>query len=230
MQRNRRHTKRSERRITAWSFSRYATYQACPAQASYKFIDKLSEGEPGAALVRGKDIHKLAEHYGLGKLKELPTELQKFEAEFQELRKLKKFLQVECQLAADRHWEATSWFGSDTWVRIVVDALLIRKSHARAIDYKTGKIKSSHEEQLDLYAIVLFQLYPQLETVTGELWYTDLGDLIELEYQRSELEELKAEWEEKVRPMLTDSTFKPTPNDGCRWCYFSKSKGGPCQY
>ena len=45
-----------------WSFSRYAVYALCPAQARYKFIDKIPEAS-SRPMERGSLIHKQAECY-----------------------------------------------------------------------------------------------------------------------------------------------------------------------
>ena len=60
-------------RITSWSFSRWNVYNTCPAQAKYKFIDKLPE--PGSpAMDRGSAIHKGVEQYILGAAAKPPAD------------------------------------------------------------------------------------------------------------------------------------------------------------
>ena len=44
----------------------------------------------------------------------------------------------------------------------------------------------------------------------------------------ADFEDLKVKWVEKVRPMLTDTKFKPKQNKYCYSCQFRKSNGGSC--
>ena len=54
--------KLTEKKIKAWSFSRYDTYKQCPFKAKLRYIDKLKEPK-SEAMERGSDIHKLCEDY-----------------------------------------------------------------------------------------------------------------------------------------------------------------------
>ena len=48
------------RRITTWSYSRWTTYEDCPARARYKFLDRLPDPS-GPGEDRGTALHKAAE-------------------------------------------------------------------------------------------------------------------------------------------------------------------------
>lgn len=224
---------KAQQRFNAWSYSRLGDYKACPLKAKLKHLDRIKE--PGSpAMDRGSAIHKLAEQYATGQLKKLPAELQLFKAEFAELLKRKKVLQAEQQLAFDKGWRPCDWFGPQTWVRVVMDLFYVDADGvtAHVIDWKTGKVRDEHEEQLELYAIAAFIVGPPtLETVETTLAYLDQGEVTQKTYTRAEAEALKAKWEKATRRMLTDTTFKPTPShDACRWCWFGQSgkvKGGP---
>ena len=215
--------------ITAWSFSRWQTYQNCPFKAKCKFIDKIPE-PPAPAMERGSTIHKLAENFVDGSLKKLPPELKLFDKEFKALKKAKA--KVEESWAFTRNWAETSWFGRDAWCRIKMDVYDIKKKTLIVIDHKTGKPKPDHADQLSLYALGGLLKFPEVEEVTPELWYLDHGTKNEnpVTYTRDDLEKLKKEWELKVKPMLNDKTFKPKPNYTCRYCPFSKANGGKCKF
>lgn len=213
----------------AWSFSRYHDYDECPLSAKLKHLDKANADMPkGPAMARGSDIHKKAENYSLGKLRKLPEELELFDEEFKALRKIKKSVQVEQQLAVNRKWEICDWFAADAWLRVVVDAKYVSKDGKvlKVIDHKTGKIRPFHQEQLDLYAIIGFIYAPDsVKFVESELWYLDQGELHPKTYSRGEAMKLRKVWEKKTKKMLADRVFKPEPGNGCRWCDFSQKPG-----
>ena len=214
--------------ITSWSYSRYALYEECPAKAKYKFIDKLPE--PGSpAMERGNAIHKLAEDYTKGLIKKLPPELAKFKDEFAELRKSKPV--VEETWAFTQDWKQTQW---NDWagckVRIKVDAACKDGKTLYIIDHKTGKLRDGYDAQLSLYAAAGFLVYPDVKTISTMMWFLDSGDVVDKEYTADQGDKLLKEWEKRTQPMLNDKRFAPKPGNACRWCPFSKSKGGPCKF
>lgn len=215
------------RQITSWSYSRYATYEECPAKAKYKFIDKLPD--PGnEAMERGNTIHKLAEDYTKGKIKKLPPELLRFKDDFEELKRSKPI--VEETLAFTKDWKQTRW---DDWtgcaVRIKTDAMCLDGSTLYIIDHKTGKMREGYDSQLSLYAMGGMLAY-DIKLVNTQMWFLDSGDRVEKEFKATELTKLMKEWDKRTAPMLNDTRFSPKPGNGCRWCPFSKSKGGPCKF
>lgn len=104
----------------------------------------------------------------------------------------------------------------------------------KIIDYKTGKIRDSHTEQMDLYCILGFALADsegvEIETVEAELWYLDQGEDRKKSYTRADAEKLKKVWDKKTKKMLATTKFTAKPNRLCAWCEFSKSKSGHCKY
>lgn len=222
--------------ITAWSFSRWNTYNQCPRKAKKQIIDKIRIA-PNEAMQRGTRIHALAEKYVNGTIKPLPPELELFDDEFHQLTKLKKkpldiAIDTELQWAFDRNWVTCDWFGRQAWGRVVVDLSVLNKADRRAtiIDHKTGKIRDDYEEQLDLYAAATLARYQDLDKVQTELWYLDQGEIRERLYTRDEADDLIKVWTNRVKPMLADKRFAPKPSYLCKWCDFSHNNGGDCEY
>lgn len=225
------------KQFTAWSYSRLNDYEKCPLMAKLKHLDKHKE--PGnKAMDRGAMIDKLAEDYSTGVISKLPEELKLFKKEFAELRKIKKLLNVQQNLALDVNWQPTDWFAPNAWLRIKMDVYydLTKQAIRKIIDYKTGQIRGENQAQLELYAVGGLAYAPKsIETFETELWYLDQGHIEPMVYTRDEASQLKAIWLRKTKKMFADKSFKPTPGDHCRWCWFGQSKkqaGGPglCKY
>lgn len=230
--------------ITAWSYSRYADYKQCPLRFKLKYLDKLPE--PGSpAMQRGSDIHKLGENYLSAKKapKAVPKEYAHFGEEMEQLRGLDPM--VEQQWGFTRQWTPTSWFGSDTWLRIVCDVVVkYDDDTVDLIDFKTGRKYDTNEEQVELFSCAPFIKWPDVNIVQTRLWYVDQDKDNEVlrSYGREPgmtddegnpikvFAEIQREWEDRIVPMFKDKRFAPTPNDKCRWCNFSKAKGGPCKF
>jgi|SRR6267378_1418017 len=227
--------------ITSWSFSRYNVYRKCPAMAKYKFIDKIQE--PGsAAMDRGTAIHKMAEDYVKGSIKKLPAELNQFKDDFTALKKQKvKFMEESWTFRKD--WSLTAWNDwNGAWLRVKLDVAYINTEHnvLVPIDYKTGKYKpesqEEYTEQLELYAMAGLVQVPTVDAVSPRLWYLDHGivhpnpEEEEMVFERKQLPYLQKLWIGKTKKMLSDTVFKPTPGNACRFCHFRKENSGPCKF
>jgi putative RecB family exonuclease len=231
--------------IKAWSPSRLNDYDTCPAKAKYKYIDRLPE-PPAPALDRGTRIHAEAEAYIIGK-GVVPADLVRVEDELLELRKgyRKGRVRVEQSIALDETWTPVDWFSRNAWLRCKLDVVELGASgknkkrlilEATVTDWKTGKNNprdaEKHGDQLNLYALAVISA-GIAETVRARLVFTDTGEVVtKMEGCLTTKDVLTARenWVERVKPMMSDTTFDPTPNFTCRWCAFSKAAGGPCKF
>ena len=235
-------------RFLQWSYSRLRDYVECPKKAFFKHLDKRFK-EPGSpALDHGDAEHKAYEGYVTGvhpvtrkRVTVMPPALQATFPELAaELRAHRKEVRCEVDLACTRDWQPTTWDDWDhVWLRAKADVLWIWETDADVIDWKTGRVHPEAVEQLGLYAVGVFVHHPQVMTINASLRYTEQpapGNVIERTYVRElDFESLKKAWEKKSRRMLADATFKPTPGNACRFCFFGqngKRKGGPglCKY
>jgi len=220
--------------FTAWSFSRWKDHSSptdgCPYRARLKHLDKVAEGPKGPALIRGEQIHKLAEEYVKGTIEVIPTELALFKKEFATLRKKKAT--PEGKWAVDAAWGPVDFFDWEhAWLRVVLDAhFKPTKATALVIDYKTGKIYGDNKDQMELYAIAGFAHYPEVDVVNTELWYLDQGEIKKETFSRGNVKTLKKKWLQKIIPLMTDRKFIPRPGDYCSRCAYSARKNGPCKY
>ena len=227
------------KRITAWSYSRWSTYDKCPLQARFKFIDKLPEPD-NEAQARGREVHEHLAAYVRGDMPEenpfhtAPVPGWTYFARLlNQLRELSPL--VEQQWGYRQDWKPTGWFGKDTWMRAVLDVSVVYDDNtADVVDFKTGKpYPQDTARQADLYAVSMFERHPGLRHVTVRFWYLDVsqeGAEAVYRFERGMNGELKEKWEKRVAPMLQDETFVPRPGNHCHWCAFAKSKGGPCKY
>lgn len=224
----------AETPVTAWSYSRYADYEQCPARFKYKHIDQLPEPTGSPAMERGTLIHKLAEDYATGVLKKLPPELKHFGDQFKQLRSLNILVEQNWGFKSD--WSFTGradWFGPDVWLRVKADvAILYDDDTAEVIDHKTGRKYETNKDQVELFALATKMRFPNITHVTTRLWYLDQpkDNEVILEYEEADFARIQKTWTKRVVPMFKDRKFAPTPNDKCKWCAFSKRAGGPCKF
>lgn len=250
-----------EPRLKAWSFSRLKKYEDCPRAAYFSFLNPETKAlakadmDSSKPMARGSQVHETGELYLKAKRKQKvetfvehvtphPTfgvvvkggEWEYFVDDLAELRRLKAV--AEQELAFTSWWAQTGWFDHDCWLRVKADATVVtlKNRHMLIIDFKTGIPRGWHEQQLDLYALAGFMSEESVDTVTAELWYTDVepsdttDNILSYDYGREQVTDMQEVWAERSRPMLEDTEFRATPSrDACRWCPFSVKKGGPCE-
>lgn len=226
-------------KITSWSFSRWKDYTTCPAKAMYKHVLKMKEPS-SPAMERGTLLHKACEDFINMEVDVIPEELRKFEKALNFLRSLPndKCITEESLVFKD-DWTPTVWNDwARAWLRIRVDcSYSLEGGTLRLIDWKTGKFREDEVEmywlQLELCALGVFLSMKSINYVIPKLVFLDEGIIWPTEprvYSNTKVGELKNSWLDRIRPMMSDTTFTPKPNRLCSWCTFSKSNGGPCKY
>jgi hypothetical protein len=219
--------------VTAWSFSRYETYQQCPLKFKKKVIEKAKEPQ-SPAMARGDTVHKGTAAYVTQQVGEMPAEIKlPFQRELVTACRsiAAEDKQVEQQWGFTQQWRETGWFGKDTWFRNILDfATVYEDLSAEVLDWKTGARRSKNEEQMELNALSLFLKFKPATHVTTRMVYFDAGSENVAEFDREEVPALLAKWGKKIEPMFNDTVFAARPNDMCRFCHFGRSKGGDCRH
>lgn len=210
----------------AWSLTSLHTFEQCTLKYKYKYIQRLEEPRSYAA-ARGVDKHKMVEDF-VNDGVPLPPELDFYHGFLSNLKAAGG--KPEVKLAMNKSWEPCDWKAEDVWWRGVLDMLVLTPKEAIVYDWKTGKIWPDHEQQRELYCIATAQHFPELQQMRGIHVYVDLGKNRQHVYHRSELRSLQAKWETRVNRVTSAVEFFPNPSFKCRFCPFSRYKGGPCQF
>lgn len=222
-----------EQKVTAWSFSRYMDWIECPARFAYRVFQRLPE-EKGPALQRGIDIHAEAEAYLRGE-RALPRSLKNVAMKAREFKR--------AGAEAELSWQTNvSWnyldgpFHPAVWLRLKLDVLIraIKSKRSQPLlvigDWKTGRPNPAKDQlQMDLYAAAVMS--PKGPPARIDLVYTDHPEAsVSAFYEPDEIKGLRNEWMKRVKPLMMARRFPPKPGNHCRYCSFSKAKGGPCEY
>lgn len=204
-----------------WSWSVYELFQTCPRKYEKTYLKKeFVEPEDNRTHADwGEHVHR-ALQAAVETDQPLPDNMRLLGLEplVRQLRAAKGTILVEQKLGLTKKLEPCDFFDNQNiWVRAIGDYVCINTSGTRALilDYKTGKRKLT--DQLKLLALVLFQHYPNLETVdAGFVWIKLLGKIDVETYHRKDRARL---WK-AFMPTLTQmvDSFKldiwPTKRNG----------------
>lgn len=219
--------------LTSWSYSRWDLHNTCPLRFKLEVLDGRKEPQ-NAAMANGQKVHKIAADFlmapdwngdpppELGHAGKLAAEMRQFDNKI-----------VEQQWGYTTQWRPTGWFGDDTWFRSVIDAgVLYEDMSAEVVDWKTGKPRGTHDDQMEIFAVSMMARFQVVTHVTTRLSYTDVKKEEFAEFPRADLDKLIQKWNDKVRPMFAATEYLPRPNDGCKFCPFSRSRtnGVDCRY
>lgn len=229
--------------VKSWSYSRYRDYVQCPFMFKCKHLDKLKEA-PSEAMERGIRIGGEMESFFKDPKLPVPADCTALSETYLEIRRQKPL--VEQMWGLDKDWNPVAWNDWNAcWLRVKMDIVYMEKNIRRVhpLDNKTGKFKEKdvevYLEQLDIYVAAAPAYFQGAKDYAPALLYSDLGmrypDLDDqgeptLIYTQQDAMSARLRWNYNVRGLFGETSWKPKPGNHCRWCSFSKSKGGPCEY
>lgn len=232
--------------IPSWSYSKLSDFEKCRFLCYLKHDQKIPEPErplpPGKtehANDRGTRVHDAAERFVRGD-GQMIHELSKFETpdapypeHFSKLRSLyaAKTVELEGEWGFDKDWAPADW--RTAWLRVKLDVIVHNGKHsAIVIDHKTGKKfgnEIKHGEQLNLYVVAALMRYPDLEQVTAELWYLDIGDITSRTMTREQGLRFKPNFEMRGLALTNCNEWPANPNKyTCQWCLYGPEHSGHC--
>ena len=224
-----------QRKPTYWSLTALTQYEGCPSQYEWVRIQKhRNDLSNNPAVIRGNEMHKKAENLVLGKITGIPSDLRKFSTEFRNL--MRTNVSPEAELAVDKNWQPCAWNDWDrVWCISKADAVVRELEESDVIDYKSGRVRTNYEPQLELYGCCELGYSPKMEIANSELWFLDhqnadgSGLVIKKKFDRYYLEEARKEWEHRASKLLTATKYPARPSGSiCRWCSRRDDKGGDC--
>ncbi len=209
-------------------FSKLDVFRACPQKFKFQFIDKLPQGS-SPAMERGGKMHENIEMYLNGWTNDLIPDNEDWKDAFDALKK--HDFKGEQSLGFDKDWNRLpDWFDRKTWLRVKMDAYYREGDEMTVIDFKSGKYRVPSQDQIELYAVAGLSIFPDIKKVHAEFWFLDADETFKKTYTATELLMLRKKYEDAFAPMYTERAWTPAPSAECRWCAYSKTKGGKCAF
>lgn len=209
-----------------WSYSRLSMYRQCPAKVRYRYVENIPTPPSGPAAQRGVDTHAHVEAYIKGEMATLPSELEHYTTLLDNIKKAGGH--AELKVAVDKFWQKTDW--ENGWLVGILDSAVFQPKLLHVYDWKTGKLYDDHEKQADLYAPLAASLSETYEEITIHFVYLDQGKTKTWTYDQSKVETIRSGLANEIARADADTDMIPMPSMACRWCPYSKQKGGPCPF
>jgi len=129
----------------------------------------------------------------------------------------------------DREWKPVT-DQKDAWIKAIIDVHYVQDKAIYCYDYKSGREYPSHYNQLELYALMGLQQYPDATRIETGAIYIDSGTTGATgSLLREMLPKLTERWGGDFTRMERDTRLDPYPGDHCKRCTYSKYNGGPCE-
>ena len=215
----------------ALSFSRLSDFEACPNKFKLKYITKEYPDESdNPAFVKGNIIHKQLEDFinYLGNGIDEPilnTHTKNVAPLLQGLHSASNGqIFSEKQIAVNQDWERCDWFDKPYVVkyRAIIDCLVFMDdSTLYIIDFKSGKIREYEDgptTQLKLTAAMLFNLYPNIESITSCYLFVEHKKTVKVKFNRGQLKDLMKPFNEAHKMVNEETEFKYKKHQYCHWC------------
>lgn len=216
-----------------FSYSKWATYQQCPAKFKYSYIDKLPRTPPGPAAQRGNDIHNSVEQFMLGNNERLHDDIHSSFGQWLYSIRETTNTQPELKFTLDKDWNFINHNSKeDTYVTGFIDLCTDEEDdNVHIYEWKTGRVYDSHIEQRFLYGTIGLLLFPKCNSVTVHGVYFDQKKSPPPNtYHQETLDYSIETWDKRFSKVEQDEDYNPNPNFLCKYCDFSKDKGGPCPF
>lgn len=205
-----------------WSYTALDDFKNCPKAFYEKRVTKSVKEEQGPHLIWGRDVHKKFEDYvaSSGKV-DLPIDLHQHKPKLDALIADPGIAMVETRFAFDKKAKPCEFFYRDVWCRGVIDYYKVHGETAKLVDYKTGKPHSKFE-QLALFALYIFAMYPHVNVVNVQFYWTTTNETTKKVYGRAEINDL---WRifipdlKQYKEAFNTDTWQTRPSGLCNgWC------------
>jgi hypothetical protein len=204
-----------------WSHSALKDYENCARKYHEVRVLKNYKQDSTEQIRYGEELHKAAEEYVTGT--PLPQQFDFIQPTLDALLAKEGTKHAELKLALDVDLQPCDWFSKDTWVRGIVDLLILDTENKTAwvVDYKTGNNKYPDKEQLDLMALLTFAIYPEIEQVNAALLFVVKNSITKHKVVRAEADALWWRYRERIAKIAashTHSVWNPKQSGLCPWC------------
>ena len=217
-------------KILPWSPSAIDDFVNCPRSFYGKRVLKKFPYVETPEQKYGTYVHKCFENAqsgvivnGRASLGVLPDDLKVHQPFMQRLWDKPGMHFLEWKGGFDKKAQPCAFFAQDVWCRLVIDYIKVSEASRSGylVDYKTGKPHQKFK-QLYLYCIYVFAMFPYVDLINAQFYWTQTRDVTKKVIGRDEVPELWKHFipdlKQYAEAFKTD-TWQERPSGLCNgWC------------
>ena len=209
--------------MTQHSYSGIKTYETCPLKYQAEKVLKLYPREETDATLYGTQLHEQAELY-IKEGRPLDESFKFLQPVMDMLTAMPGTKYPELEMALTEQLQPTAFKGDDYWVRGIADLVIVNDDNltARVFDYKSGGDRYPDTDQLMLMALMIFEHFPLVRSVSGGLLFVLKNTVVRYKVHRDDKAALWWKWRERVAKLdasLYHDKWQMKPSGLCRaWC------------
>lgn len=210
------------------SYTSIKMFHQCAAKYKALVIDKSVPFTTTTEQQKGIDVHAALEK-AVKDGTELLSEFKQYQPVVDYLQRLSGKTLCEKKLGIKTDLSPCGFFDEEVWYRGTLDVLNIDGQRARIFDYKHGNDAYQDNDQLKENAILVFQNYPEIDTIQAVFIYLAVDRISEkLVFKREDLHSLVVGLSKKEVPMVRSEKLDSFPTNKTHLCNYCQVT--TCQY
>lgn len=206
--------------MKAWSFSGLTKYENCPRMYHITKVLGLVKEPPTEATAWGSSVH-LALELRVRDGTPLPPTMAKFEPTAARLAGMKGEVFVEREMGITKDLKPTGFHDADCWYRCIIDVGCAYTSAVFLGDYKTGKVKTDHD-QLELSSATFLSSYPEIDVARSAYIWLVNGTMTRKDIKREIVPAIWSKYRGRIARLenaYDNDKWIPRPSGLCQgWC------------
>lgn len=203
-----------------WSFSSLTKFENCPRQYHVVKVLKAVVEPPTEATEWGTAVHEALE-FRVRDGTPLPATMAKYEPIAARLAASKGEVFTELEIGLTKDLQSCAFDDTDCWYRGIIDIGCAYTKTVFLGDYKTGKVKSDHD-QLNLFSAAYLTMHPQFEVARSAYIWLAHDKMTRRDVPKDQVPVIWADYKLRVARMeaaFDQDKWVPRPSGLCRgWC------------
>lgn len=203
-----------------WSYSSLKNFEGCPQRYYQEKEIRAVHQLPNEHTSYGIALHEAVEDF-FKKGTPIPAHFNSVQAVISALLLLPGEKHSELDLSLRKDLTPCKEDDPRVWLKAFADLVVVHHKRALCNDFKTGNWRYADLDQLELYALCIFQHFPAVEEVRGMLLFVKDDRPFSKTYHRNSIDGLWPKWLARLQRILKARELQmwPTKRSGlCKYC------------
>jgi ATP-dependent exoDNAse (exonuclease V) beta subunit len=230
-------------KFAPYSYSKIDCFTQCPQKFKLNYIEKINLFTANKALEKGSRIHEIIEFYQPTYYWKMPqfdyklldkeeqTEVEKIAMDFVKSDFGKWYVMHdwaighEIHIGMDNKLQPCNYHNKSAMLRGKIDYMIKDKTSLVLVDWKSGKVPNQaymSNEQLMLYAIWGFNMFPDVDVIRADYVYVEHGEKFTFTFKRENYKNYTKTYANRIKSIETEVDYPKKVNKLCDYCDYKK--------